>query len=1150
MLSSRLQGMKSALEGVSNSENLLLDFYGRDRLSAWLRQYPGVALWVRYRLGKPLSGWQPFKRWTTAPYDQDDTFLMDDHPCVKDMNSSQKDLIPISEGIKLVREKLRKEGSTVRIIGLSGVGKTRFAQALFEDDVCKNALSGYNVIYADLGDDINPSASELVTYLISNDFSCCLVLDNCPPDVHRKLQKQIRLNQAKLSLLTIEYDISDDRPEETEVIHIEPSSVKTVSILIQKRFPSLGPINADKISEFAGGNARVAIALASRVKADETIAKFSDEDLFNRLFNQRKKVTGSLLESAEILSLVYSFNISQSIPNDELSILTIIGGLDRRGLYRDHVELKRRQLIQERGDWRAVLPHALANSLARRALENIPFDQINTELFKPENLRLFKSCTHRLGYLHDFEPARKLAQTWLDTGGPFNDITLCSSELLIALENIAPLFPDVLLDAIEEASKDPNFCSRNNKNYSFFVQLLRKIAYDDQYFDQASKLILLFAETENTNENNNSIVNQLASLFSLHLSGTQATPIRRQKFVNEMLLSDLSRYLEITNKIFNYSLKASHWTYLGDINFGAHIRDYGWEPKTRSEMLNWYVGFIYLVSPFLESENEIYNKWSKDIISNHFRELWSYVGCYDILEEIILEYAADRKWPKMWISIKEVIHYDGKNHSPELLNRLKALERAAAPSDHYSEIEAYALTNTWDNIDLKCTNNTEKSKELHQKIVMLGEIAISKPEYLERFAPKLWIEHIDALYAFGKGLAKGSSNKISTFKTLVILMQRQNLEVVQPIIFTGFIAGVHSDTPELVREIQESIMEIPELKPHFVVLLLSTPIDIWGGKKLIELAKKGEIDTCQFQQLAYGRAHETISDGDLCTLLSAINDLKYGIFATIEILKMRFLSQNDSNTTISNSLLLVGRQTILKLLSMHSNEFQRQRSNGISQVTNECLSKTGLENEINEMIALLFEGIESNRLYGPVVLNIVDIIAKYYPENLLNYVFIGDNTNKKLVNYFFTNSLIRRLSPLNNIPVERLMKWCYKNQDSIQNVAAAVSSYISIDDKSHSTNNPKQVELSKHIKSLLNVAKNKCQIVEAIYLRTVPSSWSGSLAEILEVRSKAFSELLNHPSPEIQETVELKLELLNYSIRKNRELEKKEFHQQEQRFEW
>ena len=229
--------MASAIADLPNRQNIQLDFYCRDRLSNWLRQYPGVSLWARIKLGKPLSGWKPFGRWTSTPVEQNDALLLDEHPCVRDLNSSDKDAMSLVDGIKLVRDKLRVPKRAVRITGLSGVGKTRFAQSLFETEVEEGVLSPTNAIYADLGESLTPSASELMTYLISNNYAAFLVLDNCPPDVHRQLQKQLSESGARLSLLTIEYDISDDKPEETNVIHLEPSSEKTISSLIQRRFP-------------------------------------------------------------------------------------------------------------------------------------------------------------------------------------------------------------------------------------------------------------------------------------------------------------------------------------------------------------------------------------------------------------------------------------------------------------------------------------------------------------------------------------------------------------------------------------------------------------------------------------------------------------------------------------------------------------------------------------------------------------------------------------------------------------------------------------------------------------------------------------------------------------------------------------------------
>ena len=162
--------------------------------------------------------------------------------------------------------------NATRITGLSGVGKTRFVQAHFEETVGCDALPASAAIYADLGEELTPSATELVSFLIANEVAAIIILDNCPPDVHRQLQKRVSGTGTKLRLITVEYDISDDKPEETEVVHLEPSSEEMVSKLVQRRYPGLSPVNTDKIAEFAGGNARVALALASRVEPEETLS--------------------------------------------------------------------------------------------------------------------------------------------------------------------------------------------------------------------------------------------------------------------------------------------------------------------------------------------------------------------------------------------------------------------------------------------------------------------------------------------------------------------------------------------------------------------------------------------------------------------------------------------------------------------------------------------------------------------------------------------------------------------------------------------------------------------------------------------------------------------------------------------------------------
>lgn len=1149
MLSERVQGMKDAVNSLPNKGDLHLDFYGRDRLAAWLRRHPSVALWVRSRLGKPLAGWKPYGRWASTPPDQDDEFLLDDHPCVIDANSSSKEPISVSEGIKLTLDRLRKSGSTVRITGLSGVGKTRFAQALFEPTTGFDTLPASDVIYADLGDDLTPTASELMTYLIANDFATFLVLDNCPPDVHRSLQKQVSSNSAKLHLLTIEYDISEDKPEETEVIHLEPTSEETVSKLIQKRFPGMGRVNADRIAEFAGGNARIALALASRVDSDETLSNFSDEDLFRRLFSQRKGDSPELLHGAEALSLVYSFDVSRSERHDELSVLGAIAGVDRQALHRHQAELLRRQIAQQRGNWRAILPHALANRLARRALENIPLEDINTELFKPENLRLFQSCAHRLGYLHDFDRAQEMALTWVRPAAPLGDIATCDEKYLVALDYVAPVFPEVVLSAIERASAHGEFASRANNNYSRWVRLLCHLAYEDDSFDRAVEILLKFAETEKMGENNNSIVGQMRQLFSLHLSGTEATPERRQEFVRKLLGSNIPRHREIATELLRAAFESSHWTSFGTFHFGARKRGAGWRPNTAGAQIAWFVGYIELLQPALTSTQTKDRNWAKSLLASHFRALWSFAGCFDALEKVIPDHGRDGKWPEMWISIKQAIHFDGEQLGPELLARLKALEKLTAPSDPYSEIEAYALTDAWDHVELRGDNYQEKINEIHAKVIKLGELAASEPEYLYRLGPKLWEKRVQPIAWLGRGLAKGSADKLAFLTTIVELFRKHRSELTHTLLLEGFISGAHESNPHQARQMLERVLEIPDLKPFAVNLLTIVPIAPWSSRKLVELAHEGELPAWHFEQLSYGRIHEEISDIDLATLLTAINLLPRGYLSTIRILSMRLFGQKDHEYTLSEELGVIARAAIHQLASAHRDELAHAQFHGIDLIFNQAFNVSTPESEVKEIIDLLCEGIRTYRLYAFELPNIISPLLTKYPELFLSSVFDGDEREQALVFTLFRQRMSRQGPRLNDAPVERVLAWCGEDQERITKVARAVCSYSSKDSNDPLDDHPKHMFLSEHAKSLLEVADDKLAMVEIIFEHVQPNSWSGSRADIFEVRSKAFAELLEYPDPEVRDLVTKKLSTLEERIRLERESEAAEHNEREQRFE-
>jgi hypothetical protein len=219
------------------------------------------------------------------------------------------------------------------------------------------------------------------------------VVDNCAPELHRRLSEICRRQGSTVSIITVEYDIREDEPEGTEVFELLPSSVELVEQLIKRRFPDLSVIDARTAAEFSGGNPRIAIALAATVGRNESLSGLADRELFQRLFQQRDEYDGGLLQAAQACALVYSFEGEALTGDDaELPRLAALIGFDAAALFRSVSELLRRDLAQRRGVWRAVLPHATANRLAATALQDIPFTAIEAQLINRAPARLLNSA--------------------------------------------------------------------------------------------------------------------------------------------------------------------------------------------------------------------------------------------------------------------------------------------------------------------------------------------------------------------------------------------------------------------------------------------------------------------------------------------------------------------------------------------------------------------------------------------------------------------------------------------------------------------------------------------------------------------------------------------------------------------------------------
>jgi hypothetical protein len=261
-LRDRREAMARAIETLESRAALLIDFYDRGRVATWARHHAGMVLWVRNRVGRALSGWRPYEAWANPAEEVSAEYLHDDKVLITTGNREDSEGLSGLQGINRVRDLLRGPQKAVRLVGLSGVGKTRFVQALFDRRIGNTALDPAVALYTNMGDDPNPQPLGMVSDLIARHLRAIVLIDNCPADLHRRLSELCRAPTSLVSLITVEYDIQEDTPEATEVIRIEPSSAALIEKLVKRRFPNVSAVDAGTIAIFSGGNARVAIALA------------------------------------------------------------------------------------------------------------------------------------------------------------------------------------------------------------------------------------------------------------------------------------------------------------------------------------------------------------------------------------------------------------------------------------------------------------------------------------------------------------------------------------------------------------------------------------------------------------------------------------------------------------------------------------------------------------------------------------------------------------------------------------------------------------------------------------------------------------------------------------------------------------------------
>jgi hypothetical protein len=892
-IDARLARMRAAIDDVVDSDRIHLDFFGADRIARWVNQHLGVAMWLLAVAGRPLYGWRPWGDWS-APGSSALPYVIDETARAA-VGGQEGD---VRTAIAAMRGTLATPGGTVRLVGLSGMGKTRLAEALFDIRVHGGkALTAATGIYGDTGLDLGVGAPLVAEQLAMSEIEAVLVADNCTGRTHTQLAEIVRRKGSQTSLITIDYDIGDDdQPSGALLVKLDPNSEGVVLSLIEQRFPKLSESDRLHLARFSGGNARIALKVAERSTDDADLSMLSDSELLDRLFQTgREKADAAVRRVADIAALVYAFQTAaggrQRVA--EHPALAGLAGMNANTFYRHVGTLLDWGIIQQRGIQRAVMPPPLANRLARPVIRrNDPAALLGAFTSHP---RLMASFARRLGQLHDEPKAVELARHLMGPDGWLGLPATFDADQRRAFRNLAPAAPEAALSAIEWAlSNDADALDHDRCEYA---DLLAHIAYDDALFVRAMTAMLPLALAEQTNSRDAQVSGLFLERFWPLLSRTMATGDTRIAFVDRLLDDDRENVQALGVEALDHMMDVLHFSSSFMPEFGARARSREWQPRGLDYTM-WIEAAFDRIGRIATTDGPNRDRAHRIVLEHLRSHLES--GDPDRVLAAVRRIRPSGYWDEGWRAATDAMHFT-RNTTGKWRNALAQLEYDLRPRTLEACFEAAVLGEPWRHWH---PSGREKASVRNVGTFAQGigrRISRSRIDPTFVISRALFAGGTNSVCDFGHGLARTTGDIDDLWDRAHSTYLALDADQRDAGLLIGIVQGSELGHREWVEAKLDAIANDPILAPYLIFFHAGRALGTKDIDRFIAALDAGVITAERLGMLMTGDAAKPIPVPDLARLLRRLSQEPEGAPQALQILFMRFYGEPETQPELAEA---------------------------------------------------------------------------------------------------------------------------------------------------------------------------------------------------------------------------------------------------------
>lgn len=872
-IESRTRQIRDIVRGAGCSvDDRQIAFWDADQIADWVSQHPAVAIWVKEKTQPGSVG--PFRSWANWASQSDHN----NSPWVDDER-----LPPLRNRAR----ELATAKSTLRFVGLSGIGKSRLAlEALGRPRGC--ALSDI-VMYADESEANTSAILRTVETLAASETRAVVVVGRCSPKTHSQLKGKVLGAGSKLSLATLDDEIPSALDETTAAI--EPAPANVVEAIIKQLLPDSPSMDRRRLAHFAEGFPRVAINIARAWQSSRPIAHAEDAD-FVDTFILGRQPWGAAPTVRMSAMLLAAFGVVAAEPRG--------GNLKQVAAFRHDLSaedlgiainrLAERGVVHRRGRLRVLQPRPIAMQLAEQQWKEWSREQWDCLLAsdEPSFLALKRTAARVLARLNTTPTAAEVVQHVCRANGPMAAAIALSNaaDVLPILAEVAPIAVLHMVEDVLDGTADSGLESGTREH---IVSALERIVFHEDAFDDAAKLLLRLAAAETEREIEMAGVRQqlahgkvmwakaakgvFTGLLRVHLANTAADGDRRLAF-----LDGLPETTNVNERLIVVEALTECLTPLVSRMVRAEIQGSkpalsSWSPKTKDEEVEYVSGCLDRLADVATQEpTDPATERARSALGERLRS-WIEVDYIEAIEKVVRRVSVVAgAWPEAIEALGHFLRYHASSRAPQLIRRVEALLRSLHPSELGDRVHLLVTAMPWDYPAEEDLDVDELGRRQEEALRDLALDLAQVPQALEVALPSLSRgEHRKAL-VFGQVLGDLPAHfkpyiwrRRITQAVLDMPAAERNFDLLK-----GYWSRAASRCPRLIVPMKKRLTQSSDLASVFPWMCGALGV----SKPDIELAvgalKGGILVPAELSPWRFGHTMRELKSLDVASLIDAV----------------------------------------------------------------------------------------------------------------------------------------------------------------------------------------------------------------------------------------------------------------------------------------